>query len=249
LQSQVDSYRPIVRRKLYELVAERILRDVSRGYLKPGDPLPPERALADQYAVGRSSIREAVRMLESGGVIEGAGRGTFVVARTRNPLNQSLALLIAAHGGDLRELFEIRKILEVETAALAADRRTEEDLVRMKAAVQEMRRGMESRDRYVDGDIQFHLAIVRASHNRIASHMMQAIRDVMRRALASIYDIPGSPQRSSAQHASILEAVVAGRPSEARERMREHLLSVERDIGEPLRRLTTGSPDEDSASG
>lgn len=235
-----EDRRPIVRRKLYELVAERVLSDVSRGVLKPGRCLPPERTLAEQYAVGRSSIREALRMLESAGMIESVGRGAFVVARSGNPLKQSLALLVATRDGDVRELFEVRKILEVETASLAAERRTEEDIARMKAALDEMREGIGSRERYTGGDVQFHLAVVTASHNRMASHMMQAIRNVMQRALASIYEIPGSAQRSSEQHDRIFQAVVEGRGDEARDHMREHLVTVERDIGETLRRLTAG---------
>lgn len=228
--------RPIVRRKLYELVADRLLDDVSRGVLRRGESLPPERVLAEQYDVGRSSIREALRMLESAGMIEAVGRGAFVVSPSGNPLNQSLALLVSGKDGDVRELFEVRKILEAETAALAAERRTEDDVGRMKAALEEMRVGIGSRERYTAGDIQFHLAVVAASQNRMASHMMQAIRSVMRRTLASIYEIPGSPQRSSEQHAQILDAVVGGRGDEARDRMREHLLTVERAIEETLRR-------------
>jgi GntR family transcriptional repressor for pyruvate dehydrogenase complex len=177
-------------------------------------------------------------MLESAGMIESVGRGAFVVARSGNPLNQSLALLVSTRDGDVRELFEVRKILEVETASLAAERRTDEDIARMKAALEEMRVGIGSRERYTGGDVQFHLSVVAASHNRMASHMMQAIRNVMQRALASIYEIPGSPQRSSEQHDGIFHAVVEGRGDEARDRMREHLVTVERDIGETLRRLT-----------
>ncbi len=242
----LEEPRPIVRRKLYELVAERVLEDVAGGRLKPGDSLPTERLLAEQYAVGRSSIREALRTLESRGVIESVGHGVFVVARNRNPLNQSLALLVATRDGDMRELFEVRKILEVETAGLAAERRTEEDMHRMTSALEEMRRGMGSRERYVGGDIQFHMAVVEATRNRIASHMMQAIRDIMRRALVSIYEVPGSPQRSAEQHAAIFDAVAAGRPDEARARMREHILRVEHEIGEALGMLNGRAPDEAS---
>jgi GntR family transcriptional regulator, transcriptional repressor for pyruvate dehydrogenase complex len=246
--SDADGYRPIVRRKLYELVAERVLEDVSRGLLKPGDGLPTERGLAERYGVGRSTIREALRMLESAGTIESVGSGAFVVARSGNPINrslaQSLALLVSTRDGDIRELFEVRKILEVETAGLAADRRTEEDIVGMKAALEEMRIGIGSRERYIAGDLRFHLAVVAASHNRMASHMMEAMRHVMRRALASIYEIPGSPQRSLEQHAQIFDAVVEGHCDEARDRMRGHLLAVEHDVGETLRTLTEGVPRE-----
>lgn len=221
---------PIERRKVYELVAERLLADIAERRLLPGDQLPPERTLAEAYRVGRSSVREALRILESKGLIRSAAHGTFRVAEYGNPLNQSLALLLSMHDGDLRELYEVRKIIEVEAAGLAAARRTEEDLARMRAAVEEMLSGLGSRERYIGADLEFHLAVARATGNRIAWHMMNAVRDVMRRALSSVFSIPGSPERSADQHRQILEAIEARQPEAARQRMREHLLRVEGEI-------------------
>lgn len=215
---------------MYELVADRLVDDITARRLKPGDPIPAERQLAETLAVGRSSIREALRMLESRGLIASAGHGTFIVAEYGNPLNASLALLVEMGDGDLHQLFEVRKVLEVEMAGLAAERRTDEDVQRMRAAIAAMDTGIGSAERYITGDLEFHQAVVAATGNRIARSMMYAIRDVMRRALLSIYQIPGSPERSMEQHHQILEAVVAGRPDDARARMREHLLRVEGEI-------------------
>jgi GntR family transcriptional repressor for pyruvate dehydrogenase complex len=225
---------PIERRKVYELVADRLVAEISARRLKPGDPIPAERQLAETLSVGRSSIREALRMLESRGLITSDGRGAFSVAEYGNPLNASLALLVEMRDGDLRELFEVRKVLEVEMAGLAAERRTDEDVERMRAAIEAMDRGIAEADRYIAGDLEFHQAVVAATGNRIARSMMEAIRDVMRAALFSIYRIPGSPERSMEQHRQILEAVVAGRPDEARERAREHLLRVEGEFDDAM---------------
>jgi GntR family transcriptional repressor for pyruvate dehydrogenase complex len=220
---------PIERRKVYELVAERLLDDISARRLTPGAPLPTERQLAQTLSVGRSSVREALRMLESRGLIASAGHGTFTVADYGNPLNESLALLFQMRDGTLRELFEVRKILEVETAALAAERRTDEDVERMRAAIEAMDRGLDSAERYIAGDLEFHQALVAATGNNLARDVMLAIRDVMRRALLSIFRVPGSPESSAGQHRAIFEAVVAGDAAAARERMREHLVRVEAD--------------------
>jgi GntR family transcriptional repressor for pyruvate dehydrogenase complex len=230
MSAQNPSSGPIERRKVYELVANRLVDDIAARRLKPGDPIPAERQLAQTLAVGRSSIREALRMVESRGLIASAGNGTFVVADYGNPLNASLALLMEMGDGDLRQLFEVRKVLEVEMAGLAAERRSDEDVERMRRAIVAMDEGLGSAERYIAGDLEFHQAIVAATGNRIARSMMHAIRDVMRRALLSIYQIPGSPERSMEQHRQILDAVVAGRPDEARARMREHLLRVEGEI-------------------
>jgi len=225
---------PISRKKTYELVAERLVAEIGERRLRPGDTLPTERQLTQEYHVGRSSIREALRMLESQGLIESCGSGMFAVAEFRNPLNQSLSLLLSLDASNLRELYEMRILIEGELAALAAERRTDEDLGRMLTALQEMRSGLDSEQRYIDADVRFHLAIADASRNRFALHMMQAMRELFHRALSSVYHIPGSPEMSLEQHQQILDAIAAGRSQEARERMQEHLSRVERDIGRTL---------------
>lgn len=221
---------PIERRNIYELVAERLLEHISRRRLRPGDVLPTERELTQTYGVGRSSVREALRMLQSNGLIKPAGKGTFVVAEFANPLHHSLHLLLTLQETDLRELFEVRKILEGETAALAAVRRTPEDLAQMERAIGEMVEGLAAQEQYIEADLRFHLTVAAATRNRIALRMMQAVRDLLQRALASIYYIPGSPQRSIEQHRLILDAIARGDAAAARQRMSEHLARVEGDI-------------------
>ncbi len=228
-----QQFGPIERRKVYELVADRLVEEISARRLKPGDPIPAERQLAETLSVGRSSIREALRMLESRGLIISLGHGAFTVAEYGNPLNASLALLVEMRHGDLQELFEVRKVLEVEMAGIAAERRSEVDLERMRRAIEAMDEGIGVADRYIAGDLEFHQAVVAATGNRIARSVMEAIRDVMRLALFEIYRIPGSPERSMEQHRRILEAVAQGDPDLARERVREHLVRVESEIVAP----------------
>ncbi len=224
----IDS--PIARRKVYELIAERLLAQITDRRLHPGDVLPTERELTRSFRVGRSSVREALRILESQGLIKPVATGAFVVAEYGNPLHHSLDLLLTLHRASLRELFEVRKILEVEAAALAAARRTDADLHTMSLTIEEMVAGLAAQERYINADLRFHLTIASAAGNRMVLHMMQAIRLPLQHALASIYHIPGSPQRSIAQHRRILAAIAARDDASARARMREHLLRVEGDI-------------------
>jgi GntR family transcriptional repressor for pyruvate dehydrogenase complex len=227
---------PIERRRVCELLAERLAAEIRDRSLRPGDPIPTERELQQVYGVGRSSVREALRILESRGLIRPSGRRVFLVADYGNPLSRSLQFLMALEEGSLRDLFEVRKILEVEAAALAAVRRTAEDLSRMARAIDEMVIGLASQDRYIAADLEFHLAVAAATANRMALILMHAIRDLLHRALASIYHIPGSPQRSIEQHRAILDAIGAGAAEAARQRMREHLVRVEGDIQDILSR-------------
>jgi DNA-binding FadR family transcriptional regulator len=220
---------PIARRNTYELVAERLLALIGDRKLRPGDAVPTERELTERYGVGRSSVREALRVLESHGVIA-SSRGGFVVAEASRPFNKSLELLLTLEEGNLHELFEVRRMLEVETAALAAGSRTRRHLAKLARAIEEMERGLADEDRYIAADVQFHLVLAEASGNRFVQHIMLAIRDLLRRALSTIYRIPESAARSIDDHRAILAAVEAGDASAARAAMRSHLETVERAI-------------------
>jgi GntR family transcriptional regulator, transcriptional repressor for pyruvate dehydrogenase complex len=223
---------PIERRKTYELVAERLLGLIAARSLEPGDSVPPERELVEAFRVGRSSVREALRMLESRGLIQSRGNGSFVVSEFGNPLHESLALLVAVDEADERELFEARWVIEGETAALAADRRDASHLDQMAAAIDAMERGLDSESTYIDADLVFHLTVAEASGNRVVSHLMHAIRGQVQRALGTAFLVPGGPQRSLDQHREILDAVASRRPDDARRVMHDHIRRVEREIHE-----------------
>lgn len=225
---------PIARRKTYELVAERLVAMIGEGALRPGDTLATERELTERFAVGRSSVREALRMLESQGVIRAAGGGSLVVAEALNPLNSSLRLLFALdERTGLHDLFELRRILECEAAALAAERKRPEDLAEMDAATEEMAAALADSGRadgFIDADLRFHLALAEATGNRLVVHSMHAVRDVLRRALLTVYRIPQSPESAVGEHRKIRAAIAAGDTDRSREEMRAHLDRVEVDV-------------------
>jgi GntR family transcriptional repressor for pyruvate dehydrogenase complex len=230
LSDSVLAAEPIARRKTYELVAERLLALISSHRLGPRDVLPPERELVKLYGVGRSSVREALRMLESKGAIRSQGNGAFAVAEFPNALNQSLDFLLAVDEADYGELFEVRRILEGEAAALAATRRRRPELEQMEEAVEQMAEGLSSEERFITADLRFHLIVAGATRNRLIAHLMHAIRALLQRSLASAYRIPGSPERAIELHRLISEAIAHRRPEDARQRMQEHVSRVERDI-------------------
>jgi len=233
------NYAPIERRKIYEQIAEQLLAQISERRLRPGDPLPTERELTQLYRAGRSSVREALRMLESKGVIEAVDGGSFAVAAYANPLNSSLQLLLNLDQATMVDVYELRRILECEAAALAAERHAEVHLDLMDAAILAMDEGLESdgperATLYIDGDLQFHLAIAEATRNGVVLHTMRALRELIRRALMSIFLVPGSPERSAGQHRAIRQAIAERDSARARLEMHTHLVRVESDVHHAL---------------
>lgn len=221
---------PIVRKKVYELVAEHLLDEIGKGKLVPGDVLPTERELTETLKVGRSSVREALRMLESRGLIVNGESGLFAVAEPQNQFDRSLDLLLQLEAADIGELYEIRRVFEGEFAALAAERRTTQQLREMAEATEAMRRSLGDEDAYVEADLRFHTVVAEATCNRFAPYLMAAIRDVSHRVLRAIFETAiDSPVRSVDQHVLIHAAIEARRPDEARLRMQEHLSRVQRD--------------------
>lgn len=229
MSDKLTTYAPIDRRNTYELVAERLIEQIGARHLKPGDVLPTERELVQSYGVGRSSVREALRILESKGLVTSNGNGAFSVAELRNPLNNSFGLLVTLDAASYAELFEVRRFVEAEAAALAAQRRTQAQLQRMLSEIDEMHRGLDSEERFIEADLRFHLTVAEATRNRVLVYLMHAIRDLLQRSLSSSYHIPGSPERAVEMHRLIAAAIAKKQPEEARRRMHEHVARVERD--------------------
>ena len=224
---------PIARRKTYELVADRLVQLMRDRAFLPGDQLPTERELTASFAVGRSSVREALRMLESQGVITSAAGGAFVVARASNSLNSSVRLLLTLdEGTSVHDVLELRSILECEAAALAAGRHSPTHLELMDDAIEAMQEGLDEPegDAFIDADLRFHLAIAEATGNRLVLHSMQAVRDVIRRMLFTVFRIPQSAGHAVEEHRAIREAIALGDTTAARDRMRAHLERVVSDV-------------------
>ena len=204
--------------------------------------MPPERELTESFGVGRSSVREALRMLESQGVIMASG-GTLVVANAANPLGSSLRLLFALDGAaGMHDLFELRRILDCEAAALAAERREEQHLAAMEAATAEMEAALAEGGggRFIDADVRFHLAVAEATGNRLLLHNMEAVRGLVRRALLTVFLIPGSPDSAIPEHRAIRAAIEAGEQGHAQQEMRAHLVRVELDVARAERDANKG---------
>jgi len=227
--------KPIKTKKIYEEIIYQVKKLVTDGILRPGDKLMSERDMAEQLQVGRPAVREAYRALEAMGIIEiKQGGGTFIREISNDSLAEALALTLMTQQYTARELLELRKILEVEAAGLAALRHSEEDVARLEDTMRQMREDLLTGDLGQRADWNFHYVVAEAAHNSLLLRFMDSIADTRCKLLQAsrneLYRKPGMPQRLLKDHHAIFEAIVAGRDREARRAMYKHLVRIEKAI-------------------
>jgi GntR family transcriptional repressor for pyruvate dehydrogenase complex len=222
-------------------LASRVTRQIEHliieGHLQLDDRLPPERELARQFGVSRTVVREAVRALVAKGLLEvRPGSGTMVRSPTAETITQSMTLFLRAGKPELdyEKVLEVRRVLEVEIAGLAAERRTAKDLEEMEEILHEASEIQDDRDRFAKSDVDFHAALARATHNELFSLLLDSVVDIMIKVRQMGFDVPGMPVRALKHHRAILEQVKASDPQRARQAMREHLIESEETIRQAL---------------
>ncbi|PKB71015.1 MAG: hypothetical protein BZY87_07960 [SAR202 cluster bacterium Io17-Chloro-G6] len=216
----------------HESIVQRFHALIQEGSLEHGAKLPAERVLAEQLKVSRSSVREAIRTLELQGlVVSKHGSGTFINTQSLDAvatlMTSNLGEGMGAGEGQLRDIFEVRHLLEPQLAALAAQRATPEDVERLAAILEEQKHQIIEGETGVDADTEFHFALATATHNTALVKVVSAVEDVLRQSRDQSLQQPGRPERSLASHHRILETVRSGDHRGALEAMEHHLTAVE----------------------
>lgn len=235
-------FRPVKTKKIYEEIVGQIKKLIVDGKLQPGDKLLSERELSETLNVSRASVREAFSALEMMGIISiRPGEGSFVRQVSYEGMLEPLSFLLQVEIDDIMQLLEVRKILEVETAALAALRAEPENIEEMKSALTGMIEEVNAGQIGDLSDAAFHFAVARAAHNPILIKVMYTISDLMtntfRASRQKLFLVEEMPQLLYQSHHGVLEAIISKNPSIARRRMREHLSMVE----EAMKRLKHGT--------
>ncbi len=220
----------VKQKRIYQDIVAQIQRLLADGRLRPGFQLPSERELSELFQVSRASVREALRALESMGLIEiRSGEGTYV-ASTVESLLSPLAFSIRQQRDGLREIFEARRIVESEIAALAAERANPSEVQHLEAILKEQARQIAKGETGVEADSAFHSTLAQAAKNkvflRLNEAMVESLHEIRERSLQT----DGRPARSLAGHRKILKAIRARNPAKARKAMLEHLEAIERNI-------------------
>lgn len=224
-------YKVVRASRLYEQIVQQIEESIRAGKLKPGDQLPAERELAQEFGVSRTAVREAVKTLSEKGLVEAySGRGTFVTSGKSQSMRLSLDSFMKS--GDIQDsnyVVEMREILEPEFTALAATRIEDQHLAMMREAVAVMDRSMQNPDAYIEADLDFHLALAEAAGNPLILSLLDSLVGVLREQRLGIFAVSGGAERGQVHHKLILEAIEQRSPSKARKAMRAHLEQIRQD--------------------
>jgi GntR family transcriptional repressor for pyruvate dehydrogenase complex len=221
---------PLLRLNTYELIAERLIDDIAAEVLPVGGLVPGELELVESLQVGRSSVREALRVLESRGLITRGESGRFRVAEHGNPLATALSVLYDLHRVQIRELLELRSLVEIETASIASQRRSKADLKAIAEALGAMQWGSSSPVELFQADTRFHALIAESSGNSATARLVEALRQVVLSALhGPLLARTSSSDWSSEtieEHVAIMNAIADQDAPAAAEAMRRHLSRV-----------------------
>jgi GntR family transcriptional regulator, transcriptional repressor for pyruvate dehydrogenase complex len=213
--------------RVYEEVArqmERLILDK----LKPGDKLPPERQLMEMFAVSRSSIRDAIRTLESVGLVEPRqGAGTVVREIATDSVVNPLTNVLLRKRKLVAELLDVRKIIEPPLAARAAANATPEEIAKIEEILERQAECLRRGDLPIDEDAEFHYTIALAADNSVVLKVLDVLMDLLRQTRERSLQAEGRPQKSLAGHRRIFAAIKRGDAAAAEAAMRQHIQAVE----------------------
>ena len=224
-------FNSISSKKVYEQVIEQIQERILNGELKKGNKLPSERELSEQMNVSRTSIREAIRVLETMGVIESKqGEGNFICTNIEKSLIEPLSMIFKLNDGTWQNVLELREVLELQTVKIAATRATEKECMELKSIINEMKKEAGStynNKAIVLLDQKFHNKLAAISKNYLieslfitASKLFEGFIEDAREKIISTH---WSEEALFEKHNAIYEAIKEKNPERAYEKMKEHM--------------------------
>jgi GntR family transcriptional repressor for pyruvate dehydrogenase complex len=213
------------RRRLSSIVAQEITKRIIDGQLKTGDPLPSEAEICKQFNVSKPTAREAIDHLSVMGIVRvQQGKQTTVSPLNSLVLEDFFRYAVQTYPEGLYDIIELRRGLETEAAALAAERITDEEVVQLRAIAERLRTGLNSPAEWMSADYEFHAAIVRASKNKLILQTFNGISEHVRyvQRVAHMQRDMRVPDYNLRLHLDIAEAIITGEPERTRSLMFEH---------------------------
>lgn len=239
-----SNIRPVTKVSISEEIAKQIMDLISNGGLRPGDRLPPERELCEEFGASRSSLREALRCLSIVGVLNASvGRGTSVATDGRKFLRKIVEWRLITEKHDIENLMEVRIALEGVSAADTALRGTPEDIEKLRKLFAKTKNCLEDEKAFAALDLEFHIMLANISGNTLLADLVSLIRSQVAKALHQVLiPLPNAIPLSYKEHIAIFEAIERHDPEGALKAMQSHLQAA-------LRRYLTGTEVDGKARG
>lgn len=213
--------------RISEVIVEQIRLLMRQGQLKPGDRLPPERDLCERFGVSRVTVREALRMLESSGLVEirvGARGGAFVTIPSSNRVGEGLSDLLTLSVISAADVTEVRLILEVGIVPLVCERATEEDLAALEEICERSEQALRDGEYTMDMSLEFHTRVAAATHNPALSMLVESFSGPILMSLEQAKSAaPEMGSLGTDEHERFIEAVRRRDADAASAIMRQHL--------------------------
>ena len=217
----------VEKRRAYQDVVSQILTLIKSGKLKKGDQLPTERDLAESFKVSRTTVREAIRSLESTKMVESRqGNGTYILANKDIEV-QNLCSALFNERDDLMDIFHVRNIIEPSIAQLAAERATPAEIKELEAIVDQHEANLIAGSPTIDTDTAFHMALAQAAKNRVLGRLVNALIDLLAESRQEALQSGRRGEESLKGHRNILTAIEKGDGAAAKDAMRLHLGVIE----------------------
>jgi len=212
---------------LYSQIVEQIRLWICEGKVKEGDMLPSERELAKTFNVSRIPVREALKILEYLGVVEYIrGKGVRVKLIDIGQVLNNISFLITNPISHFKNIFEVREVIESQAAGFAALRRTQNDLDKMEESLLRMERSILRNDDVTDASIEFHNAVVEATHNEVMIKVNNFLKDLLRYSRQETLKDENRRCASLSHHKVIFKEIKQQNTAGAIEALRAHLAEI-----------------------
>jgi GntR family transcriptional regulator, transcriptional repressor for pyruvate dehydrogenase complex len=215
----------VKRKSLVDHVIQDFMKDVKEGKYTYGEKLPSQKEMSNYYEVSLIALREALTKLSAIGIVSfRQGKGTYLnKVEGRTDISSEFSSLIFHDINNLRSIVEARQIIERETSFLAAKRKSEEDILELKRTIDGMKESFDDFETFGKWDLEFHIAIAKASNNTVLQKIIMLLIDSYRAEVSKFFQIPGVIEKVYKEHENIYHHIIEGNGAEASGGMYSHL--------------------------
>lgn len=222
-----DMFKAVSLNRVSQAIVEQVKLLMRQGRLKPGDRLPSERELCERFGVSRVTVREALRVLEAGGLVDirvGARGGAFVTSPTSQQVGEGLADLLNLSPLTARDVTEARQVFELGIVPIVVERATDEDITDLREMLRKHREALDRGDYEMAMSAEFHVRIAASTHNPAIEMLVQSFHGPLLMSLLTAKELaPLMGQRGAEEHTAIVDAIAARDVERATSIMSEHL--------------------------